>query len=60
MDHNGKAVRLLRAWQENYTRQTFISAALSCGCTALFALYHGTGASAFSSFCLLPSGAAFL
>lgn len=41
MDHNGKAVRLLRAWQENYTRQTFISAALSCGCTALFALYHG-------------------
>ena len=41
MDHNGKAVRLLLAWQENYTRQTFISAALSCGCTALFALYHG-------------------
>lgn len=41
MDRNGKAGRLLQAWKEDYTRQTFISAAWSCGCTALFALYHG-------------------
>ena len=41
MRYNGLAGQLLRAWREDYTRQTLISAGLSLGCTVVFALYHG-------------------
>ena len=33
--------QLVRAWQGNYIYQTLMSAALSFGCTVLFALYNG-------------------
>lgn len=37
----GRATCLLRMWREDYIGQTFLSAAVSLGITALFALYHG-------------------
>ena len=41
MGHRGKAAHFLRGWQEDYIYRTLLSAALSFGCTALFALYNG-------------------
>lgn len=41
MRAKGRAARLLRMWREDYIGQTFLSAAVSFGVTALFALYHG-------------------
>lgn len=41
MRNNGRAERFLRAWREDYIYQALMSAALSFGCTALFALYNG-------------------
>lgn len=41
MRTKGRAARLLRMWREDYIGQTFLSAAVSLGFTALFALYHG-------------------
>ena len=41
MNRNGLAGQLLRAWRENYLYQTLMSAAVSFGCTVLFALYNG-------------------
>lgn len=41
MRAKGRAARLLRMWREDYIGQTFLSAAVSLGITALFALYHG-------------------
>ena len=38
---NNRAARFLRAWREDYIYQTLMSAAVSFGCTALFALYNG-------------------
>ena len=40
MGHNGRAGRFLRTWREDYICRTLMSAAVSVGCTALFALYH--------------------
>ena len=40
MEHNGRAGRFLRTWREDYICRTLMSAAVSVGCTALFALYH--------------------
>ena len=41
MRNNGRAIRLLRMWREDYIGQTFISTAASLCITVLFALYHG-------------------
>ena len=41
MRNNGRAARFLRIWREDYIYQTLMSAAVSFGCTALFALYNG-------------------
>lgn len=41
MRTKGRAARLLRMWREDYVGQTFLSAGVSLGVTALFALYHG-------------------
>ena len=41
MNRNGLVGQLLRAWRENYLYQTLMSAAVSFGCTVLFALYNG-------------------
>lgn len=41
MKHNGRASRFLRARREDYIFQTLTGAAVSCGITALFALYNG-------------------
>ena len=41
MRNSGKAARFLRTWREDYVYQTMMSAAVSFGCTALFALYNG-------------------
>lgn len=41
MRDNQRAVGFLRTWREDYICQTLLSAALSFGCTALFALYNG-------------------
>ena len=41
MRNNGRAARFLRTWREDYIYQTLMSAALSLGCTVLFALYNG-------------------
>ena len=41
MKNNGRAERFLRSWREDYIYQTLMSAALSFGFTALFALYNG-------------------
>lgn len=41
MRNNGRAARFLRTWREDYIYQTLMSAAVSFGCTALFALYNG-------------------
>ena len=41
MRSDGWTGRFLRGWREDYIYQTLMSAALSFGCTALFALYNG-------------------
>ena len=41
MRNNGGAANFLRTWRKDYTCQTLMSAALSFGCTVLFALYNG-------------------
>ena len=41
MGNSRRAAGLLRAWREDYVRQTMMSAGASLGCTALFALYNG-------------------
>ena len=41
MKNNNRAVRFLRAWQEDYIYQTLMSAAVSFGFTARFALNNG-------------------
>ena len=41
MRNNGRAARFLRTWREDYIYRTLMSAAVSFGCTALFALYSG-------------------
>lgn len=41
MRNNGRARGVLPSRWENDTRQALLSAAISCCCTALFALYHG-------------------
>ena len=41
MRTKGRAASLLRIWREDYIGQTFLSAAVSFGCTALFTLYNG-------------------
>lgn len=41
MRNNRRAAELLRIWREDYIGQTLMSAAVSLGITALFALYHG-------------------
>lgn len=41
MKHSGRASRFLRTWREDYIYQTLTGAAVSCGITALFALYNG-------------------
>ena len=41
MGNRRGAARLLRMWREDYVGQTFLSASVSLGVTALFALYHG-------------------
>lgn len=41
MKRNGRAVRLLRTWREDYARRTLLSAGASFACTALFAVYNG-------------------
>lgn len=41
MRNNDRAARFLRTWREDYIYQTLMSAAVSFGCTALFALYNG-------------------
>ena len=41
MGNSRRAAGLLRAWREDYIRQTMLSAGASLGCTALFALYNG-------------------
>ena len=41
MGNRRGAARLLRIWREDYVGQTFLSAGVSLGVTALFALYHG-------------------
>lgn len=41
MKGESRAGRFLRVWREDYVRQTMTGAALSLGCTAAFALYHG-------------------
>lgn len=41
MRNNGRAARFLRTWREDYIYQTLMSAAVSFGCTVLFALYNG-------------------
>ena len=41
MRNNGRTARLLRTWREDYNYQTLMSAAVSFGCTAPFALYNG-------------------
>lgn len=41
MRSDGRAGRLFRAWRQDYIRQTMTSAAMSFGCTVVFALYHG-------------------
>ena len=41
MGNRRGAARLLRMWREDYVGQTFLSAGVSLGVTALFALYHG-------------------
>ena len=37
----GRARSFLRTWRGDENRRLLVSAALSCACTALFALYHG-------------------
>lgn len=41
MRNNSRIARFLRAWREDYVYRTLMSAAVSFGCTALFALYNG-------------------
>lgn len=41
MKPRGTAARFLQAWREDYVYQTLLSAAVSFGCTALFAFYNG-------------------
>ena len=41
MRNNGRAARFLQTWREDYIYQTLMSAAVSFGCTVLFALYNG-------------------
>lgn len=41
MRKNSRAARFLRMWREDYIYQTLINAAVSFGCTALFALHNG-------------------
>lgn len=41
MRNKGGVKRFLRTWREDYIYQTLVSAAVSFGCTALFALYNG-------------------
>lgn len=41
MRNKGGVRRFLRTWREDYIYQTLVSAAVSFGCTALFALYNG-------------------
>lgn len=41
MKNSNKAAHFLQIWRENYVYQTLMSAAVSFGCTALFALYNG-------------------
>lgn len=41
MRNNGRVARFLRAWRKDYSYQTLMSAAVSFGCTVLFALYNG-------------------
>lgn len=41
MGNNGRAGKILTAWRGDYAFQTLSGAAVSLGCTALFALYHG-------------------
>ena len=41
MRNNGRVARFLRTWRKDYSYQTLMSAAVSFGCTVLFALYNG-------------------
>lgn len=41
MRSDGRAVRLLRAWREDYALRTLLSAGASSVCTALFAVHNG-------------------